>query len=185
MPTAEEYEAKVRTHGWDELGKLREAIKRRDTPGWDAGKALEYAIIRAFELDGATVRWPYPVSLFGEEVEQIDGSVGYAGLYCLVESKDEEDDIAIAPLSTRRSLRLDFKLQPGQERRRPTQNAKIPRQRLTAANAGAVQIANGGSLLDREFWRSQEKRTGSAKSRRRFAAPRVVLATILSSVVVL
>ena len=106
MPTAEEYEAKVRTHGWDELGKLWEAIKRRDTPGWDAGKALEYAIIRAFELDGATVRWPYPVSLFGEEVEQIDGSVGFAGLYCLVESKDEKDNIAIAPITKLRSQLL-------------------------------------------------------------------------------
>jgi hypothetical protein len=32
-------------------------------------------VLRAFELDGAEVKWPYRVKLFGEEVEQIDGVI--------------------------------------------------------------------------------------------------------------
>ncbi len=106
MPTAQEYEAKIKTYNWDELRKLWVAIKGRDTPDWDAGKALEYAVIQAFDLDGARVRWPYPVPLFGEEVEQIDGSVSFDGLYGLVESKDERDNIAIAPITKLRSQLL-------------------------------------------------------------------------------
>jgi hypothetical protein len=59
MPTAEEYEARIKKLGWPGLLKLWNAIKARDTPGWDAGKALEYLIIRAFDLDKVRVRWPY------------------------------------------------------------------------------------------------------------------------------
>src|SRR5438046_170576 len=66
MPTAEEYEARIKKLRWPGLQKLWESITRRDTPGWGAGKAFEYLILRAFELDGARVRWPYPVNLFGE-----------------------------------------------------------------------------------------------------------------------
>jgi hypothetical protein len=106
MATAEEYEAKIKTHGWDELRALWTAVKNRDTPGWDAGKALEYLIIRAFELDGAKVKWPYSVFLFGEEVEQIDGSVNVGGLYCLVESKDETENIAVGPITKLRNQLL-------------------------------------------------------------------------------
>jgi len=106
MPTAEEYEAKIRPYGWGDLRKLWAAIKNRDTPGWDAGKALEYLILKAFELDGAKVRWPYSVTLGGEEVEQIDGSVSVLGLYCLLETKDEKDNIAIAPITKLRNQLL-------------------------------------------------------------------------------
>ena len=62
MPTADEYEAKIKMRSWDGLWDLWEAVKRRETPGWDAGKAFEYVILRAFDLNGAQVRWPYPVS---------------------------------------------------------------------------------------------------------------------------
>ncbi len=106
MPTAEEYEAKIKRLRWPGLRRLWEAIKNRDTPGWEDGKAIEYLIICAFELDDARVRWPYPVPLFGEEVEQIDGSVTFGGLYCLVETKDETDNIAIAPISKLRNQLL-------------------------------------------------------------------------------
>jgi hypothetical protein len=106
MPTAEEYEARIRKLRWPGLQKLWEAIKQRDTPGWEAGKAFEYLILRAFELDGARVRWPYSVNLFGEEIEQIDGSVCWDGLYGLVESKDETEAIAIAPISKLRNQLL-------------------------------------------------------------------------------
>jgi hypothetical protein len=106
MTTTEEYEAASARLRWPGLRKLWDAVKDRETPGWEAGKAFEYLILRAFELDGARVRWPYPVTLFGEEVEQIDGSVRVAGLYCLVESKDEAENVAIAPIAKIRNQLL-------------------------------------------------------------------------------
>jgi hypothetical protein len=106
MPTPEQYEARIRKLRWPGLKNLWEAIKRRDTSGWEPGKALEYMIVRAFELDGARVKWPYSVSLFGDEVEQIDGSVRVDGLYGLVEAKDEQDNIGIGPISKLRNQLL-------------------------------------------------------------------------------
>jgi hypothetical protein len=50
-------------------------IEARQTPSWDAGKAFEYLIIRAFQLDGAEVKYPYSVRLLGEELEQVDGVI--------------------------------------------------------------------------------------------------------------
>lgn len=106
MATPEEHEARIKSLGWDGLLSLWGAVKRRDTPGWDAGKAFEYLILRAFDLEGARVRWPYPVELFGDQVEQIDGSVNCDGLCCLVEAKDEKNNIAIAPIAKMRGQLL-------------------------------------------------------------------------------
>lgn len=41
------------------------------------------------------MKFPYTVRLFNEEIEQIDGAIHYAGLSCLVESKDFTDDVKI------------------------------------------------------------------------------------------
>jgi hypothetical protein len=108
MPTSEEYEAMIQPLGWEELGTLWERIKIRDTPGWGGGKAFEYLVLRAFQLNNAVVRWPYGVSLYGqtEIVEEIDGSVRVGGLYSLVESKDEDGNIAIAPIAKLRNQLL-------------------------------------------------------------------------------
>lgn len=106
MPTAEEYEARIRAIDWSGLQLLWAAIQRRDTPGWDAGKAFEYLVLRAFELDGASVRWPYSVDLFDQPVEQIDGAIHTRGLSCLVESKDYAVDIAIGPIAKLRNQLL-------------------------------------------------------------------------------
>jgi hypothetical protein len=108
MPTREDYEAKIQSLDWAGLRDLWERIKIRDTPGWDAGKAFEYLVLRAFQLDGAVVRWPYGVSLYGQReiVEEIDGSVRVGGLYSLVESKDEAGTIAIAPIAKLRNQLL-------------------------------------------------------------------------------
>ncbi len=105
MPTREEYEAMIQSLVWPQLMALWEGIKNRDTPGWDSGKAFEYLVLRAFQLNGAVVRWPYGVSLYGqtEIVEEIDGSVRVGGLYSLVESKDENGNIAIAPFAKLRN----------------------------------------------------------------------------------
>ncbi|MCY1021160.1 hypothetical protein [Pyxidicoccus sp. MSG2] len=55
--------------------------------GWPPGKALEYLILRAFQLEGAEVTWPYEVRRGGLLLEQIDGAVYFDGLACLVEAK--------------------------------------------------------------------------------------------------
>jgi hypothetical protein len=108
MPTREEYEAQAQAMGWPELRALWNQIKFRDTPGWAPGKAFEYLVLRAFDLHGADVRWPYPVSLYGqgEVIEEIDGSVRVGGLYSLIESKDEDGNIAIAPIAKLRNQLL-------------------------------------------------------------------------------
>jgi hypothetical protein len=91
---------------WGELRSLWDSIERRNTPNWDVGKAFEYLVIRAFELDGAEVRYPYNVRLFEEEIEQIDGAIHISGLSCLVESKDFADKkVDIAPVA---KLRINF-----------------------------------------------------------------------------
>jgi hypothetical protein len=93
-----------------EKGSLRSLwsqIEDRSTPDWDSGKAFEYMVLRAFELDGAEVKWPYRVKLFGEEVEQIDGVIYSEGLSCLVESKDFADkNVDIAPIAKLRNQLL-------------------------------------------------------------------------------
>ena len=83
-------------------------IENRHTPNWDSGKAFEYMVLRAFELDGAEVKWPYRVKLFGEEVEQIDGVIYSGGLSCLVESKDfaDKSNVDIAPIAKLRNQLL-------------------------------------------------------------------------------
>jgi Restriction endonuclease len=91
LATAAEYQARIESFQWADLRSLWAAITRRGTPDWEPGKAFEYLVLRAFQLDGATVRWPYSVRLFDEELEQIDGVVYSGGLACLVESKDFTD----------------------------------------------------------------------------------------------
>jgi hypothetical protein len=108
MPTKEEYETRVQAMGWPELRALWKQIEIRDTPNWAPGKAFEYLVLRAFHLDGADVRWPYDVSLHGrnEIIEEIDGSARIGGLYSLIESKDEDGNIGIAPIAKLRNQLL-------------------------------------------------------------------------------
>lgn len=88
MPNSSDYTHWIRLLDWNGLSGLWSGIRTGRTPGWEPGKAFEYLILRAFELDGAEVRWPYVVSLAGRVVEQIDGAVYAANLSCLVETKD-------------------------------------------------------------------------------------------------
>lgn len=108
MATAAEYESMITSLQWDGLRTLWDNIENRNTPGWEPGKAFEYLVLRAFQLDGAAVRWPYRVKLFGEEVEQIDGVVHCSGLSCLVESKDfaDETKVNIDPIAKLRNQLL-------------------------------------------------------------------------------
>jgi len=99
----DEAEAKIQALDWEGLRNLWGKIQARDTPDWEPGMAFEYLVLRAFELDGAIIRWPYRVDLQGEFVEQIDGLVMAAGLHTMVESKDQRDPLAIAPIAKLRS----------------------------------------------------------------------------------
>jgi len=78
----------IRVLDWHGIQEMWKSVRMGATPGWEPGRAFEHLILRAFELDGATVRWPYTVERYDQLVEQIDGAV-YAGcLSCLVEAKD-------------------------------------------------------------------------------------------------
>jgi hypothetical protein len=101
-----EYEQKIIQYNQSELTDLWRAIEAGDTPGWAAGKAMEYLVLRAFQLEGAEVRWPYSVIIGGEEVEQIDGVIYTEGLACLIECKDQAERANIEPIAKLRNQLL-------------------------------------------------------------------------------
>jgi Restriction endonuclease len=145
MPNAAEYQARIGTMEWAELSHLWERIGERDTPGWDPGKAFEYLVLRAFELDGADVKYPYTARLFGEEVEQIDGAVYWGGLKCLVESKDTVDPFDFGPIAKLRA----------QLQRRPAETLGIvfSRSGFTEPALVLAQFLSPQSIL---LWRGDE-----------------------------
>jgi hypothetical protein len=106
MGTEAELEAKIKSLRHKELLKLYDAIERGDTPGWAPGKALEYLVLRAFELEGADVQYPFSVPPEGEPIEQIDGVIYAEGLCCLVETKDRAEPSNFEPISKMRSQLL-------------------------------------------------------------------------------
>lgn len=103
MTRAADHAARIRMLDWEGLEDLWHRSARGPVPGWPAGRAFEYLILRAFELDGATVRWPFEVTLGGIVVEQIDGAVYAGSLSCLVEAKDSSAFVDIAVLGKLRS----------------------------------------------------------------------------------
>jgi hypothetical protein len=109
MASLKELEAKIKLLNWEGLRQLWAAIQSNITPEWGAGEALEYLVIRAFEIDPdepANVNYPYEVTVFGEKVEEVDGAVHIPGLSCLVESKDWGHNVAIGPIVKMRSQLL-------------------------------------------------------------------------------
>jgi hypothetical protein len=66
-----EYVGWIRAMEWPELCGLWENIKSGNTPGWGDGKALEHLVVRAFELGGLEVEYPYHVPPAGNPLEQI------------------------------------------------------------------------------------------------------------------
>ena len=106
MPNEANYQDRISEYDLDDLLELWQSIEARDTPNWPPGQAFEYLVLRAFELGGAEVRWPYRVDLEGEQIEQIDGVVYTDGLACLVESKDYTTSINVEPLAKMRNQLL-------------------------------------------------------------------------------
>ena len=103
VPTDSEYREKICALDHAGLVELWGALEVGATPGWEPGKAFEYSILRAFQLEGARVTWPYRVELGGEEVEQIDGVILLDSLFCVVESKHYVRPINIEPIAKLRN----------------------------------------------------------------------------------
>jgi hypothetical protein len=100
---AADHAARIRMLDWEGLEDLWDRTEIGPVAGWPPGRAFEYLILRAFELDGATVRWPFEVTLGDAVVEQIDGAVYSGHLSCLVEAKDSSSFVDIAVLGKLRS----------------------------------------------------------------------------------
>lgn len=105
-----DYVAKITALDAAGLLGLWKKIEARKTPGWAKGKAFEHLVLRAFELDGAEVTWPYSVKLEGHVVEQIDGMVRVDGIHFLAESKDldpkKNGDLNVEPIAKLRNQLL-------------------------------------------------------------------------------
>ncbi len=108
MPTDVEYQAAIQGYGRRELLELWDKVIAADTQEafWTPGKAFEYLIVRAFELEGAEVRYPYIVKIAEAIVEQIDGVVYSHGLSCMIESKDWKGYVGFEPIAKLRNQLL-------------------------------------------------------------------------------
>ncbi len=106
MPTEAEYKQRITNYAHTHLLELWQQIQIGETPDWDAGKALEYLVLRAFELEEASVTYPYTIQTGGTLIEQIDGAVYCDGFACLVECKDQNDNVSIAPVAKLRNQLL-------------------------------------------------------------------------------
>ena len=100
-----DYLGRIRQMDWQGLRLLWREIES-GTAAWPPGRALEHLVLRAFELSGATVRWPYTVPIAGETVEQIDGAVHVHGLSCIVECKDSAARLNIDAIARLRNQLL-------------------------------------------------------------------------------
>ena len=104
--TEVEYKNKIRRLDHRGLLRLWSNIKRGKAAAWASGKAFEYLVVRAFELEGAKVRYPFGVYIEGTQIEQIDGAVYVPGISSLVESKDYRDPVNVVPIVKLRSQLL-------------------------------------------------------------------------------
>ena len=117
---------RIRMLNWEGLRDLWDQSASGRTPAWPPGKAFEYLILRAFELDGATVRWPFDVTLHDSVIEQIDGAV-YAAPLMPVEAKDSTSAVDVAVLA---KLRTQLARRPSGTIARYSAGRASPGQRL-------------------------------------------------------
>jgi hypothetical protein len=100
----ENYLEIIRECDSEDLKALLERIEHgQPIDRWPSGKAFEHLILRAIEIEGARVRWPYTVSYLTEVVEQIDGVIYSEHLSCLIEAKDYAQPINIEPIAKLRN----------------------------------------------------------------------------------
>ncbi len=108
----EEYVSRIRMMRRPALLKLWSRVwSGRKLGDWPPGKAFELLVLRAFELEGAHIVWPYLVSPIAPLdstglMEQIDGAIYVDGMACVVESKHHRRPIDFGPIA-RFKARLD------------------------------------------------------------------------------
>lgn len=107
VATGEEMVHKIRSY-WDHQSLYKIWQSNCETTSsnsfWKKGKALEYIILRAFEIEGTFVKYPFEVSVNNKIVEQIDGAIFADGLSVLCECKDYDwEKINIEPIAKLRS----------------------------------------------------------------------------------
>ena len=92
--------ATIRSYNWPKLKKFWTQIKVGNTPEWASGKALEYMLVRAFDLEGAEVVYPYNNEVHSAK-EQFDGYVFVKelGAGFLIECKDWNDKVTFDELA--------------------------------------------------------------------------------------
>ncbi len=99
MTTELEYKTRIQSYNAAQLHELWQSIQKRNTTSdWEKGKALEYFVLRAFELENAEVRYPYsvPMNDSNNPLEQIDGVVYVQSIACIIECKDTKESEALA-----------------------------------------------------------------------------------------
>ena len=153
MPNASEMIAIARALDSRALLDLYDRTVLRDTPGWPPGKALEHLVLRAFELEGAEVQWPYEVPLpeSGQVIEQIDGVVYVGPLVLMVETKDTRDPQNVEPIVKLKS-QLDC---------RPPHvlGLVVSRGGFTVPAVALTRLISGGRIL---LWRGNDLRAAVA-----------------------
>jgi hypothetical protein len=106
---AADMEAEARNWTREDLLRIWQGIRAgAPIPRWPAGKAFEYLVVRAFDLEGASVLWPFQVTYpqrFGT-MEQVDGVVYLGERVFLLESKQRSEPAAAADVARLR-MRLE------------------------------------------------------------------------------
>lgn len=90
----------IKKHNKTSAPSSKKPVPQLTSP-WAEGKLFEYMLIRAFQLEGAEVRWPYSVTLkaISGVAEQLDGAIYINDRVFLVESKDYGDSVPIEALA--------------------------------------------------------------------------------------
>ena len=87
MATPEENRERVLGFGHEQVVELLAHVLDEACEDWDEGAALEYLILRAFQIEGATVRYHFYVhDPAGKAMEQMDGVVYWRHHSFLVET---------------------------------------------------------------------------------------------------
>ncbi|MFZ5443091.1 MAG: hypothetical protein ACOZQL_23995 [Myxococcota bacterium] len=94
----------IKTYDRGRLTRLWASVRRGSHGGFPRGKAFEFLLVRAFELDGARVTWPFvvtsPFQNGGSQLShQIDGVVYLDGLAFLLESKQRNQPVPFPPIA--------------------------------------------------------------------------------------
>ena len=161
MPTDEEYVERIgQYHSHGELLALIDGLQYGSDPFWSLGKAFEYGLVRAFELENVPVKYPYHITGIAgglDEkpgiIEQIDGVVYVDPIAAIIESKDYDQPIDIEPIA-----KLRFRLE-----RRPTGTIGVifSRKGITRPAAYLLRNSQPKNIL---LW--QQKEIGEALRRK-------------------